>query len=39
MYMDNGMFVGKDLVITEETSENPLGTNEIIAIVKEFFLE
>ncbi len=37
-YMKNGIFVGRDLIITEETSANPLGTNEINDIIKEFLL-
>ena len=37
-YMKNGIFVGRDLIITEETSADPLGTNEIDDIIKEFLL-
>ena len=36
-YMKNGIFIGRDLIITEETSANPLGTNEIDGIINEFF--
>ncbi len=36
-YMKNGIVIGDQLIITEETSLNPLGTNEIDAIIKEFF--
>ncbi len=38
-YMKNGLFIGRDLIISEETSANPLGTDEINAIVKVFFGE
>ncbi len=37
-YMKNGIFIGDELIITEETSANPLGTNEIDGIINEFFL-
>ena len=33
MMMKNGICVGKNLIITEETSTNPLGTDEIEAVV------
>lgn len=33
-----GIFVGEELIITEETSANPLGTNEIDAVIRHFFL-
>ena len=35
--MGDGIFVGEKLIITEETSTSPLGTNEINAIIKKFF--
>ena len=35
--MGEGIFVGEKLIITEETSTSPLGTNEINAIIKKFF--
>ena len=35
--MQNGIFLGRDLIITEETSANPLGTDEIDAIIKKYF--
>lgn len=36
-YMKNGIFIGHDLIITEETSANPLGTNEIEAVIADYF--
>ena len=36
--MQNGILLGRDLIITEETSANPLGTDEIDAIIKKYFL-
>ncbi len=36
-YLSNGLFIGKDLIITEETITHPLGTNEIEAIIKNYF--
>ena len=33
----NGLFMGRDIIITEETSTNPLGTNEIDAIIDTYF--
>lgn len=36
--MKEDIFIGEKLIITEETSTNPLGTNEIEAIIKKFFL-
>lgn len=36
--MKEGFFIGEELIITEETSANPLGTNEIDAVIKHFFL-
>ncbi len=38
-YMDNDIFLGKNLVITEETSTSPLGTNEIEAVIREYFID
>ncbi|MCR4585245.1 MAG: hypothetical protein K5686_05925 [Lachnospiraceae bacterium] len=38
MYMKNGIFVGRNLIITEETSANPLGTDEIEAVIREYFI-
>ncbi len=35
--MGDEIFIGEKLIITEETSTNPLGTNEINAIIKKFF--
>ena len=35
-YVANGYFLGTDLIITEETSASPLGTNEIDAIIKKY---
>ena len=37
-FMSSGVCVGKNLIITEETSDSPLGTNEIDTIIKENFL-
>ncbi len=37
-YLVNGVVVGKNLIITEETSDKPLGTNEIKTIIKELLL-
>ncbi len=37
-YMKDGIIVGKNLIITEESSANPLGTDEIETIIREFFL-
>ena len=33
-YLNEGIILGKNLIITEETSINPLGTNEINAIIE-----
>ncbi len=33
----SGIVIGKDLIITEETSANPLGTDEIDMVIKEWF--
>jgi hypothetical protein len=35
--MKNEIILGDNLIITEETSANPLGTNEIEAIIDQFF--
>lgn len=35
--MQNGIVIGDNLIITEETSANPLGTNEINEMIKSFF--
>ena len=35
--LQNGIFLGRDLIITEETSANPLGMDEIDAIIKQYF--
>ncbi|MCR5595379.1 MAG: hypothetical protein K6G12_06000 [Lachnospiraceae bacterium] len=35
--MSEGIFVGEKLIITEETSTSPLGTNEINSVIKKFF--
>ena len=36
-YMKNGIFTGQNLIITEETSAYPLGTNDIDIVIKAFF--
>ena len=36
-YMKNGIFIGCNLIITEETSSSPLGTNEISSTIDRFF--
>ena len=36
--MKEDIFIGEKLIITEETLTNPLGTNEIDAIIKKYFL-
>ena len=36
-YLQSGICLGKQLIITEETSANPLGTNEINEIIKKYF--
>ncbi|MCR5251474.1 MAG: hypothetical protein K6E50_12795 [Lachnospiraceae bacterium] len=36
-YRKNGIFIGQDLIITEETSADPLGTNEIDAVITDHF--
>ena len=35
--MNAGIVIGKNLIITEETSANPLGTNEIDTMIAEYF--
>ena len=35
--MKNGIILGDNLIITEETTANPLGTNEIETIINRFF--
>ncbi len=35
--MKNGVYLGKNLIITEETSTNPLGTDEIEMMIKKYF--
>lgn len=35
--MRNGICIGKNLIITEETLTNPLGTDETKTIIQEFF--
>jgi hypothetical protein len=35
--MKNGIFLGDNLIITEETSANPLGTNEIEMVIEKYF--
>ena len=35
--MNAGIVIGKNLIITEETSANPLGTNEIDKMIAEYF--
>ena len=37
-YQRNGIFLGDNLIISEETSINPLGTDEIEAIIKKYLL-
>lgn len=34
IYSQNGIIVGENLIITEETVTSPLGTNEISAVIK-----
>lgn len=36
-YEKSGIFVGDNLLLTEETSTLPLGTNEIEDIIRHFF--
>ena len=35
--MKNGLVLGDNLIITEETSANPLGTNEIEMVINTYF--
>ena len=35
--MKDGIILGKNLIITEETTANPLGTNEIDAVIMSYF--
>ena len=35
----NGIFLGDNLIITEETTTNPLGTNEIEQMIEKYFLQ
>ncbi|MCR5281953.1 MAG: hypothetical protein K6E18_01145 [Lachnospiraceae bacterium] len=35
--MKDGIILGKNLIITEETTSNPLGTNEIDAVIRSYF--
>ncbi len=36
-YLQGGICMGRELIISEETSTNPLGTNEINEIIKNYF--
>ena len=36
--MKDDIVLGKNLIITEETSANPLGTNEIEAVINNYFI-
>ena len=36
-YLKNGYYLGNDLIITEETSATPLGTDEIDAVINNCF--
>ncbi len=36
--MKDGIILGKNLIITEETTTNPLGTNEIDAVIMSYFV-
>lgn len=38
-YLKNDIFLGDNLIITEETATLPLGTNEINAIIDHFFVK
>lgn len=38
MYADNGIFIGKNLIITHETSEHNLNTEYIDKLIKEYLL-
>ena len=35
--MKSGILLGDNLIITEETTANPLGTNEIDAVIDQYF--
>ena len=35
-YRKDGIHVGDNLIITEETASGPLGTDEIISVIKHF---
>lgn len=37
-YLQNGIYLGDKLIITEETSTAPLGTNEINAVIKRYLI-
>lgn len=37
-YLKSGIVIGRDLIITEETSSSPPGTDEIECIIRTFFL-
>lgn len=36
-YRNSGIYLDRDLIITEETSMNPLGTQEIIQLIEHYF--
>lgn len=36
-FLKNGLIPGKNLIVTEETSTNPLGTDEIELIIQKYF--
>lgn len=38
-YLRSGILIGKNLIITEESTANPLGTNEIEAVIAGYFLQ
>ena len=37
-YLKSGIVIGRDLIITEESSSSPPGTDEIECIIRTFFL-
>ena len=37
--MKDGIILGKNLIVTEETTTNPLGTNEIDAVIISYFYD
>lgn len=37
-YNKNEIYLGKNLIITEETSANPLGTKEIENVIRTYFI-